>query len=173
MKIGKYISVFIGLFSFYYSSCQEYVDSATEMNKYNISLETGIIYMNYGKGLNQFSNYYFPAIHYNLKQKFRFELGIMQLNQLYNNFLDESSSESQFHPHSTYFVGSGNYLLNNKVSIYGKIIKQVDNIGTSYSLNPALQDYSFGINYSIIPNLNVGVEFRQSINNYNYYYPFH
>ncbi|MFC2137593.1 hypothetical protein ACFLTE_05405, partial [Bacteroidota bacterium] len=114
---------------------------------------------------------FYPSVNYNLTQRFSINFGIVQLNQIYNNFLQEDSPISQFNPYSTFVVGSGNYLINNKLSLYTKLVKQVDGNGINYSVNPALQNYSFGINYNILPNLNVGVEFRQIDD--NYYYPFY
>jgi len=171
MKIRIIIFFFISLFFTGYTYSQEFNDSVYESKNFNISIETGLIFNNYGKGLNQFSNYYYPKIHYNLSQTFKFNLGIVQLNQLYSDFFDENSSDSHFHPKLTYIVGRGNFILNKKLSVYGKIIKQIDDYGINYSINPAMQNYSFGINYSILPNLNIGLEFRQSENNYRYYYP--
>ncbi len=181
MKAKIKILLFFIILSPYISFGQRYIDTSAiddnvlkneETKNYSLSMETGLIYSNYGKGLNNFSNYFFPSINYYITPRLNVNIGIIQLNQLYNSYLDETTNSCVINPATSYITSNGTYSLNNKISIYGEFLKKInDNSANQYSINPDLQNFVIGINYKINQNLKIGFEIHQSERNSPYYSP--
>ncbi|MBN2520177.1 MAG: hypothetical protein JXB17_06720 [Bacteroidales bacterium] len=156
----------------YYDSLLIEGDKNMEQEKQgHFSFQTGFMLSKYGD-YSEALNYNFPSYNCLITPRLKVDVGIIQLKQLYNSFLDEDFNIKN--PGSLFFVSNGTYLVNKNISISGSVVKRVtEYAGTSiYTNSNAIENYSLRVNYKISSNINFGFEFRRSeLNNPLYYYP--
>jgi len=132
----------------------------------NIQLGTSFLFLgndNYG-----FQNYVRPGISYDLSQRFRLTTGIQFSSERY--MLAGNTNEGNLFntPYNRVSVfASGEYLITEKVSVFGTAIKDLN--GPQFSpMHPLAEDFKYqslsvGVNYQLNKNINFGAEIR--INN--------
>ena len=142
---------------------------------YQFNIQTGISYTSVNRKEGYFSNFVYPNISYRLSSRFILSGGIIAIKNYLNNYNEYAGANNNSYS-STYFIGRGSYLLNNKLSFHGYFIKTIDNpvvYPNESPINRFNQNYSFGIDYKITNSISFGVQFRSAERNslFDYYYP--
>jgi len=131
----------------------------------DISLQLGSSFLSMGKGNYGFRNFIRPGISYDLSQRFRLTTGIQFSSEQYT-FAGSSDQESLFQGsyNRVSVFASGEYLINERVSIFGTAVKDL-NTPQYRPMHPLAQDLDYqslsvGVNYRLSDNVHFGAEVR-------------
>ncbi len=131
----------------------------------DVNLQLGSSFLFMGKENYGFRNYVRPGISYDLSQRFRLTTGIQFSSERYI-FSGNTSEGNLFEkPYNRVSVfASGEYLINEKVSVFGTAIKDL-NSPQFRPMHPLAQDFNYrslsvGMNYRLSNNIHLGAEIR-------------
>jgi len=138
---------------------------------YHLSVGTSFIYApGYGNGL---STYVAPEISYKLSPKIRVNAGIMflQSNMSFMHYRTNCGSERSVviktpSTISTLAYISGDYLINNRLTLSGTIVKDLSNPGNN-AYNNSVQMMSMHLNYKLTDNISIGAGMNMIQSNRN------
>ncbi len=161
----KMVAIIILLLTIGEIKAQEYDYYETEKDKKEINLKEKLKFnVELGFGMSSRGNYgqyVTPYASWQLSPKLSLQTGTSFGNMPYYNFYNNTKTLN-----SSFFV-SGIYQMNDKLSLYGSAFvmnqnrsllkRNTENLPQA---NSAIKSMSFGINYSITPNMEIGIEFR-------------
>lgn len=136
-------------------------------DKIDLNLTAGSTFM-YSKGFgNGLSNYIAPELSYKVAPKIRLNVGLMVVssNFAYNKYLGfhpEQSVVFRTKPRiSTLAYVSGDYLVNDRLTISGMVIRDLSNPGYN-SYSPSIQGMSLRMDYKLTNNISIGAGMHMS-----------
>ena len=113
--------------------------NAPFLNKTNFSLQTGVSFCSFGKQ-NFFDKWIAPGITYSLTSKLHLTIGTVAMFSNFGSFQSKTNSEgiktlSQNSSGQYFLFAQGDYLLSNKITLRGTILKEVPNAMNPHPLN--------------------------------------
>ncbi len=111
-----------------------------------------------GEKVSAFSTFIAPRLTYNLTDRLMVSGGIMAVNSGINGYQPIAETNTGGNLYTTYLFAQGDYLLNDRVTLFGSAFKQLDG---SNPLAPGLypnESYTVGLDYKVANGMYFGVQ---------------
>ncbi len=150
-------------------------ENNTVTNNFSVNTETGA---SVGKinNVNYFSTYTMPSFNIQVTPKLSVNTGLLFTSYQLDIplFHENSISKTNHTAYKNYLFTQVNYRVNEKLTLKGSMIREMNNFnfGSSNQKNMPFNNYSIGADYQINEYLQIGVQFRKSSNNMQYFNPY-
>ena len=160
---------FAFLLLFIFASVNLYSQNKNDslQNKLSVSVEMGTSIGNFNNS-PFFTNYVIPSFHYPIGSRFSMRAGMLYSQSMYANNLGVINfSEPTNHLSvRSYVYTQGSYQVNDRLTIRADVIYGNNNFNSNYMNNFSSYSYSVGADFIISKNFVIGVQFRQTQNNF-------
>jgi len=133
--------------------------------KFDFDMTVGSNILLGGRSGSVFNNYLSPNVRYQPGSKFNFSVGSFIMLSNMPNYFGSSigEGEGRHSLSSSYIYGSGNYMVNDKLRVYGSVMYELSpfkNYSEAYNNNISVNDqlYSIGMDYNISNNFKIGFQ---------------
>lgn len=170
----KYLSITLLLFIGINLQSAAQLKNKPESSKLNTQVNFGTNFSSFGNGLSSFGTFVNPNLSYQFAPKLILTTGVTVMSYQFTGNSDLNLSEKR--NIDTYFYAQAEYLASEKLRISGEVVYTQNNFSPLYDgaqskFKPV--SYSFSAQYKILPNLEIGIQFRQQDRNtWNPYNPY-